>query len=369
MDNEEMEHVKIFATKDAIFGYHGWPSVCRGVNNELLAVCSGKRLGHVCPFGKVMMSRSYDEGRRWTAPEIIMDTPLDDRDAGVTVFNKNMLIVTSFNHLIAVQREFAAEGFKKNMRDAYFSEGRISKEMEDKYYGSTYVLSDDAGITWSEVMHAPVTAPHGPTALKNGGLIYMGNHKESCNKGITYNDPLNRYSKELMVYRSSDGIKWEYLSTVPYRTEQGHEFVYCEPYILELDNKLVGFIRVQGGVFDTFQTESSDSGKTWSVPRRIVTKGSPPHALRHSSGAVVLVYGYRSEPFGQRAKISYDDCVTWSSEVILRDDGVNSDLGYPCSAELKDHRILTVYYQKENLEAMCEIFGTTWTLPEKGSKS
>lgn len=364
MIKSKSENIKIFRSKDSVFGYHGWPSVCRGLNGELLAVCSGSRLGHVCPFGKVLLSRSYDEGHTWTAPEIIMDTPLDDRDAGITVFNKDKIIVTSFNHFIERQSKFPQEGFKLAMRDAYFSNNHITKEMEKKYYGSTYVISDDKGLTWSEVMHAPVTSPHGPTALKSGGLIYMGNYKEADENPAKYDKKLT-FEKELLVFYSKDGIKWNYLSHVPYVTEEGYEYYHCEPYILELKEKLVAFIRVQRGLFATFMTQSYDQGKTWSNPVRINKHGSPPHALLHSSGAVILTYGYREKPFGQRAMISYDNCKTWSEEIILRDDGPDNDLGYPASVELKDNSILTIYYQKETSDSLCEISGTIWKLPKK----
>ena len=62
--------------------------------------------------------------------------------------------------------------------------------------------------------------------------------------------------------------------------------------------------------------------------------------------------------------ISYDNCKTWSEEIILRDDGPDNDLGYPASVELKDNSILTIYYQKETSDSLCEIFGTIWELPK-----
>ena len=42
-----------------------WPTVCARKNGELLAVFSGDRDEHVCPFGKVQMVRSADGGRTW----------------------------------------------------------------------------------------------------------------------------------------------------------------------------------------------------------------------------------------------------------------------------------------------------------------
>ena len=31
-------------------------------------------------------------------------------------------------------------------------------------------------------------------------------------------------------------------------------------------------------------------------------------------------------------------------EIVIRDDGIHSDLGYPASVQLRDGRVLTVYY-------------------------
>ena len=65
---------------DGLFGYAAWPTVGRLADDRLAAVFSGGRMMHVCPFGKTVICYSYDEGKSWTAPTIIADTPFDDRD-------------------------------------------------------------------------------------------------------------------------------------------------------------------------------------------------------------------------------------------------------------------------------------------------
>ena len=45
--------------------YHGWPTLARRRNGELLLVCSGGRQAHVCPFGRVELMRSKDDGQTW----------------------------------------------------------------------------------------------------------------------------------------------------------------------------------------------------------------------------------------------------------------------------------------------------------------
>ncbi|MBR6747398.1 MAG: exo-alpha-sialidase, partial [Clostridia bacterium] len=118
-----------------------------------------------------------------------------------------------------------------------------------------------------------------------------------------------------------------------------------------------------GRSFSMFQTWSDDGGKTWTVPEHVDVSGSPPHLLRHSSGAVICVYGRREEPYGERALISYDDGKTWAKDVELS-RGERADLGYPCSVELADGSILTVYYQAWGEDPSTSFLYTRWSLDE-----
>jgi photosystem II stability/assembly factor-like uncharacterized protein len=94
--------------------------------------------------------------------------------------------------------------------------------------------------------------------------------------------------------------------------------------VVELPNgRLIGLIRFQfmgeddparGRQLDfsMFQTASDDGGATWTPAQPTGVYGSPPHLLRHSSGRIVCVYGYRQAPFGQRAMIREDGGKTWT---------------------------------------------------------
>ena len=79
--------------------YKGWPTIARRSSGELLVVWSGGRETHVCPFGQVKMMRSYDDGQSWTWPNVLLDGPIDDRDAGVLETAKKTILVTSFSSL------------------------------------------------------------------------------------------------------------------------------------------------------------------------------------------------------------------------------------------------------------------------------
>jgi hypothetical protein len=115
--------------------------------------------------------------------------------------------------------------------------------------------------------------------------------------------------------------------------------------------------------FSMMQTESHDGGRTWTVPQPLGFHGSPPPLLRHSSGVLLLTYGYRQAPFGRRVAISRDEGLTWDSDWIIGDDGPDVDLGYPSTVALGDGRLLTVCYQKAAASEPCSLLWSRWRLP------
>src|SRR5438034_5827275 len=67
-------------------GYQAFPDVCRLKNGDLLCVFYAG-YGHVSHpdaqhprGGRVCAVRSTDDGKRWSAPWTVADTPDDDRD-------------------------------------------------------------------------------------------------------------------------------------------------------------------------------------------------------------------------------------------------------------------------------------------------
>src|SRR5262245_15855797 len=79
--------------------YHGWPTLTRRRTGRLVLVCSGGREAHVCPFGRVEMMTSDDNGRTWSWPRVLLDSAIDDRDAGVAETARGTLLVTTFTSL------------------------------------------------------------------------------------------------------------------------------------------------------------------------------------------------------------------------------------------------------------------------------
>jgi hypothetical protein len=110
---------------------------------------------------------------------------------------------------------------------------------------------------------------------------------------------------------------------------------------------------------------SKDRGETWTMEAKPVEStgahaGNPPHMIRLRDGWLCLTYGYRSEPFGIRARLSKDEGKTWAQEIVLRRDGAWWDLGYVRSAERPDGKIVTVYYFNDQPSAERFIEATIW---------
>ena len=249
----------------------------------------------------------------------------------------------------------------------------MKNDNESLFCGSWVRISDNNGKTWGSPIRVPVSAPHGPILLKNGTILYLGKEFSGNSKKF-----YSHTGKIYAVISKDTGKSWHTLGEIPLFPGT-HITQYHEPHAIELPSgKLLGLIRLQNSAatptqkleelgivpFSLMQTESLDGGKTWSPAEPLGFHGSPPHLLLHSSGTIICVYGYRLPPFGERAMLSHDEGKTWEYDYILRDDGPDTDLGYPSSVELEDGAILTVYYQKEKkTEDKCSLLWTRWHLP------
>ena len=109
------------------------------------------------------------------------------------------------------------------------------------------------------------------------------------------------------------------------------------------------------------QSESDDGGKTWTPVHSTGIKGCPPGLLKLRMADLVCVYGYRYQPFGERACMSYDGGKKWDVENPITLKGApNGDLGYPASVILPDDSIFTVFYQVDKPGEKTCLMGTCW---------
>ncbi len=332
-------------------GYFGWPSVARLQNGDIAVACSGFRRDHLCPFGQAVLMTGSDDGLTYGAPRAIINTPLDDRDAGVVPFGESGVIVTSFNNTRAAQREWNPD---KPDFMAYVDS--ITDEDEARYLGATFRLSGDGGATFGKLFISPVTSPHGPTALHDGGLLWVGR--------TFSDDEITR----IEAWRVFEDGAMEYVGRVPPFCKNGARVEASEPHVLELpDGTLLCQFRAEDDLFTTCQTRSNDGGKTWSEPVQLLSDfgGAPPHLYRHSSGVLISAYGYRCAPYGIRLMLSADGGETWRTDVVLWDEGPCDDLGYPATVERRDGSLLTVFYAKDKEDGPAVIKQIIWKLTDE----
>jgi Neuraminidase (sialidase) len=342
--------------------YHGWPTLARRKDGELLVVCSGGREAHVCPFGWVEIMRSKDDGQTWGWPRVLMDTAIDDRDAGVCETQQGSLLVTTFTSLAYIdyfkEAKPGASGrftdwTEEKMSAWQAAHARTAAAARERMLGTWMLRSSDGGVTWSAPYRVPVNSPHGPVPLTDGRVIYAGKR-------------LWHEKKRIGVAEShDDGKTWRWLAEIP--TRDGDDFTeYHELHIGEAANgHLIAQIRNHNkkNERETLQTESDDGGRTWSTPHSIGVWGLPSHLLSLRDGRMLMTYGYRREPFGNQVRLSKDNGRTWSEPMTISDDGDAGDLGYPSTIELDDSSLVIVWYERLKSSPYAVLRQANWRLP------
>jgi len=333
--------------------YIAWPSVARIRSGGLLVVFSGDRDAHPCPWGKTYLTRSHDDGRTWSEPERINNTPLDDRDAGVLETRHGTLIVSWYSGTLFRIAHTYPPRFRHHVTPEMLTcwarhWEKITDATIQQWRHSWLRRSTDGGATWEEPIRLPAHSPHGPVELSDGRLLYVGN------QGFW------------VAESTDDGRSWQKIGSIPRSPDLSA--ILNEPDVVEVaDGRLIAMFRYEPPQSDeTFlhQSESTDGGRSWSEAHAtIVWADNPPHVIRLRDGRLAVVYGRRSPPYGLRACISADSGATWDYEnEVHLSTGPDNDLGYPASVELDDGSILTVYYQVDEPGEKPSLMGTHWRL-------
>ena len=341
--------------------YFAWSTATRLQNGKIAVVASGYRLRHVCPFGKMVISYSENEGESYTAPAAIIDTPLDDRDGGILAFGEKSVIVTSFTNTVEFQR-------KRKSADAYNHSylDKVTKEEEERYLGPTFRISHDCGVTFGDIYLSPVSSPHGPCELPDRSVLWLG---RECDRWIAYADKRNNKIAACKI--NMDGST-EIVGYIENLFEDGEELNYYEPHAFALKNgKIICHIRTEredgkDPMFTVFQSESTDGGKTWTKPHMILGRmgGSPPHIMQTRSGMLICSYADREEPSSIKVAFSHDDGESWDIDHLVCVNGKGWDMGYPTTVELKDGSFITVFYAHPEEDEPAVILQQNWRIEE-----
>ena len=335
--------------EDPLF-YSSFPSVIKRPDGELIVAFrrapDRKIFGevattHVDPNSYLVMVRSRD-GETWNKiPELIYAHPFGgSQNPCLLQLNDGTIICTSYGWA------FLRPGATQNLKKPYVEAGGAI------FLGGYLVWSSDGGKRWE----GPVFPPHIPPEINYNAC---GNPLPAFNRGalcegkggslywaVAAGDSANRSSVHLLISRDK-GLTWKYSSPVAAdrRVNFNETSVYETP-----KGDLVAFIRTENFEDQACIARSADGGRSFGKWQPMGFQGHPLNALRLTDNRVLLTYGYRHKPFGIRARILNAECTDFASapEIILRDDGGNSDIGYTWPVLLDKNRVLVTYYFNKN---------------------
>lgn len=354
-----VDEIRVISWKPPL--YHGWPTLAKRSNGELLLAFSGGREAHVCPFGRLELMRSKDSGISWGWPQVIHDCPIDDRDAGVMETPKGTILMTNFTSLAyeslyeqALKLTPGTAGSWDAVKRAewHAAHERLSADERKRELGTWMWRSEDGGVSWSARYAVPCNSPHGPVALKDGRLIYCG---------------VTMWTSERIIgawESKDDGLTWTLIGKIPTRTGDDPKD-YHELHCVECrSGKLIAQIRNHNAQnrHELLQTESDDGGRNWTEPHPTGIWGLPPHLIRLKDHRLLVTYGHRRQPFGIQARVSVNDGSSWEAPLTIAADGNSPDLGYPSTVECADGTFVTVWYELLKGSDLAQLRQARWRL-------
>lgn len=290
---------------------------------------------HIDTTGGIKTMVSSDLGKSWTIAEnniLISDKPNKDGllvniTGGGWVYEKTENLSRHQSSII------------RRVDNSTFAYG--SKELFANY-------SKDSGRTWTK---EKIRIPNDIISLfrfssfrSDDGLRLIGLYGDRERNGI-------RKNSEIYFLRSvDDGKSWDFVYLTPKWMSDSSLNPTESSIVQTSDGNLLILFRTDRTIFSSV---SSDKGRTWSKPKDTGIKGYPPYLLRLSDGRLICFYGYRYNPMGIRACISYDNGKTWDlkNEIVLRQDGLSfhsGNIGYPRAIELESGEIFVIYYFSTN---------------------
>jgi hypothetical protein len=317
-------------------------------DGSLLTVLRGGA-AHVGKGGRLDLIASADGGKSWPRRWTVIDGPEDDRNPALGQLAGGTIVLA-----YAILSGYDDSGLKLKGR-----------RTDWKFTGVYVIRSSDGGKTWTKPELATATAqlkktgaaisPYGKIVQLPDGTALMAVYYE------VYDSP-DKTHFESYLFRSKDGGRtWGDPSLIRH---DGNETALA---VLR-DGSLLAAVRTTREGFLSV-TRSTDGGRTWSTPVDVTKNAEhPADLIVLKDGRIVMTFGERNPPRGVRAMISADGGKTWSPKdhIILAAGAPNVDCGYPSSWEVAPNRILTIYYQADDLNnapASASARTVEWTAP------
>ena len=324
-------------------------------NGDLLAALTEGRGRAHTDFDSISVIRSRDNGLTWDPSTKMTVWSCTDQmgttDPAITCLSDGTVLI----HFVVVSF-LDKKGILEDMGPQSVGYVRGLRCWE----GIFLTRSTDNGCTWSPTCKANTTplrygyAPDGIVELPNGTLLMaaQGNLRMPPVAPPSFIEPDRAY-----LLRSDDrGENWEHFSTIAF--DPAGIISFIEPGICRTaDGTLVCMMRTRHQPRDRHQhlwtCHSRNDGESWSRPDATNLWGYPADLVLLRDGRMLCTYGYRKAPWGVRGCLS-DDGVNWdvANEFVICEGGVAPSsipnwwhIGYACTMQLKDGRLLTVQHE------------------------
>ncbi len=218
------------------------------------------------------------------------------------------------------------------------------------FCGGYYLKSVDGGKHWQGPFYPPSLPsetflnPYGqPLPAYNRGAMMEGRDGRIFWVCAANECLAPRRAATHLLISEDKGQSWRYSCPVA----SDAKVTFSETSLLETPSgDLVAFMRTNDFDDEACIARSTDGGNSFQPWQGMGFKGHPLHALRLPDDRVLLVYGYRHEPFGIRCRILNAECTDFATatEMVLREDGGGFDIGYPWAVQLDATHVLVTYY-------------------------
>ena len=316
--------------------FDAYPCAARLGNGDLLIAFSRRPLNSATDVRAWICGiRSSDDGRTWSSPSVLIDTPeMLDYDPNIVAWEDRVVVIST----------------------------TVPKTHGVQVTTSTFlaVRSEDWGQTWS----GPVEIPHPPYVYCSGkihpgvrfpdGTLAFGYSPDMrIQEGVEVHKDGDSWGTCALMVSRDDGRTWEGGAMVGIREERASELTHA---INGLDEPALAVCR-DGGVYMLMRTgferlyeaRSQDQGRTWSA-------ATPTSFVAHNSPADLCVFEHPRLGRGWLAvyddsprlrtplavRVSLDEGRTWSSPKIIAREGTPS---YPTCVQTGAGDILLAWHE------------------------
>ncbi|SDU82815.1 sialidase family protein [Jiangella alkaliphila] len=308
-----------------------FPNAERLADGSVVAVAR-EGAGHTGQDGRLLMLTSDDGGSTWSAPEVVHDSPYDDRDPMITQLSSGRLLLSWFQNDYSVT--------------------------PPEPMGTFVAHSDDGGQTWS--------APVAVQSMLSGESDIVDTYELGWNashgqvKELPGGDlivplygtvPDDKWQKATVVRSSDGGETWSAATESLIASATGTH--YQEPVLTVLPGGVVHALLRIGtaastmGAVHSQESWSRDGGRTWSAPAEIDLVTSSAHTEVLRDGSVFLAYGDLSGHFTDRrgtvGAVIRSPLSPWSGAAreLVWDSGTG-DQANPAVVEARPGRVLVI---------------------------